>query len=72
MHGGIDWEKKKNPLIAVECSFVITHSAAVRVTGAKMADGVEGVSRLEEKAGKRTFLVSIMRQLSTEDTQPYV
>jgi hypothetical protein len=65
-------ETKKNLPIAVQYSFVITHSAAVRVIGAKMADIAEGVSGLREKAGKWTFLISIMCQFSTEDINPFL
>jgi hypothetical protein len=59
-------------LQAVQCSFVITHSAAVRETGAKMAESDEGVAGLEEKSGKGTFLMSIMCQFSTEDIRPFL
>jgi hypothetical protein len=37
------------------------------VTGVKMADSTEGISGLQEKAGKQTFQFSIMYQFSTVD-----
>ena len=58
-------------LIAVVRSFVITHTAAVRVTGVKMAESDEGVAGLQEISGKGTFLLSIMCQFSTENIRPF-
>jgi hypothetical protein len=59
-------------LIAAQYSFVITHSAAVQVTGAKMAESDEGVAGLQEKSGNGTFLMSIMCQFSTENIWPFL
>jgi hypothetical protein len=59
-------------LIAVECSFVITHNAAERVTSGKMAESGGEVAGLQEKSGKRTFLMSIMCQFSAENIQPFL